>query len=56
MGLWSEDKKPIVYLDPWNTIDLFCGHRELKGMNGPEQHGNAELRRSAGAREAEWVT
>lgn len=36
-GLWSEDIKPIVYLYPWNTIDLFCGHRDFKGMDDPEK-------------------
>lgn len=55
MGLWSEDIKPIVYLYPWNTIDLFCGHRDLKAMNDPEKNDNTELRRSAGARKAESV-
>lgn len=51
-GLWSEDIKPIVYLYPWNTIDLFCGHRDFKEMNDPEKNDNTELR-SAGVREAE---
>lgn len=45
--------KPTVYLYPWNTIDLFCGHRDFKGVNDPEENGNTELRRSAGVREAE---
>lgn len=50
MGLWSEDIKPIVYLYPWNTIDLFCGHRDFKGMNDPEKSDNAELRSARGGR------
>lgn len=42
-GLWSEDIKPIVYLYPWNTINLFCGHRDLKEMHDPEKNDRTEL-------------
>lgn len=35
-------KKPIVYLYPWNAINLFCGHRDLKEMDDPEKNDKTE--------------